>query len=45
VLELAVIGLDRIIGVLLDVVPRRRDQVVEDGGVDGAVALPDWWTG
>jgi hypothetical protein len=34
VLQSTVIGLDRIIGVLLDVVPRLRDQLVEHGGVD-----------
>jgi hypothetical protein len=34
VFELAVISLDRIVGVLLDVVPCLRDRPVEDGGVD-----------
>ena len=29
----AVIGLDRIVGVLLDVVPRRRNQFLQDAGV------------
>ncbi|WP_243710129.1 hypothetical protein [Micromonospora sp. KC213] len=29
VLELAVVGLDRIVGMPFDVVPRRRDQVLE----------------
>jgi hypothetical protein len=34
VFELAVVGLDRVVGILLDVVPRRRDEVVEHGRVD-----------
>ena len=34
VLELAVISLDRIVGMPFDVVPRRRDQVVGRAGVD-----------
>ena len=34
VFELAVIGLDRIVRVSLDVMPRRRDQLVEHGRVD-----------
>ena len=34
VFELAVIGLDRIVRVPLDVMPRRRDQLVEHGRVD-----------
>ena len=33
--ELAVIGLDRIVGVPFDVMPRRRDQFLEHGRVDG----------
>ncbi|WP_345138332.1 hypothetical protein, partial [Dactylosporangium darangshiense] len=28
------VGLDRIVGVLLDVVPRPRDQLVKDRGID-----------
>jgi hypothetical protein len=31
VLELTVIGLDRIVGVPLNVMPRRRDQLLDDG--------------
>jgi hypothetical protein len=34
VFELAVIGLDRIVRMPLDVMPRRRNQLVEDRGVD-----------
>jgi hypothetical protein len=34
VFELAVVGLDRIVHVSLDVVPRLRDQLVEHPGVD-----------
>ncbi len=37
--ELAVIGLDRIVGVLLNVVPRGRQQLVEHTRVDGAAAV------
>jgi hypothetical protein len=32
--ESAVVSLDRVVGVLLDVVPRLRDQLVEHAGVD-----------
>jgi hypothetical protein len=34
VLELAVVGFDAVVGVLLDVVPGRGDKLVEGGGVD-----------
>jgi hypothetical protein len=33
--ELTMVGLDRIVRVLLDVVPRRRNQLAEHTGVDG----------
>jgi hypothetical protein len=33
-LELAVIGLDRIIRILLDVMPRRGQHLIENGGID-----------
>jgi hypothetical protein len=33
VFELAVVGLDRVVGVLFDVVPRRGHQLVEGGRV------------
>jgi hypothetical protein len=38
-LELPVIGLDRVVGVLLDVVPRRGNQLVEHGWVDRCARL------
>jgi hypothetical protein len=34
-----VIGLDRVVGVLLDVVPRRGNQLVEHGWVDRCARL------
>jgi len=40
VFELAVIGLDRIVRMPLHVMPRRRNQLVEDRGVDRGVYRP-----
>ena len=38
-LELTVIGFYGVVGVLLDVVPRRGDQFVEHAGIDGAASV------